>query len=42
MMGLAKKTRRRIITMQSKVQIKSIGIDLGKTTFHLIALGTRS
>jgi len=28
--------------MQSKVQIKSIGIDLGKTTFHLIALGTRS
>jgi transposase len=27
--------------MQSKVQIKSIGIDLGKTTFHLIALGTR-
>src|SRR5438477_3775520 len=42
MMGLAKKTRRRIITMQSKVQIKSIGIDLGKTTFHLIALGARS
>ena len=28
--------------MQSKVQIKSIGIDLGKITFHLIALGTRS
>ena len=28
--------------MQSKVQIKSIGIDLGKTTFHLIALGARS
>ena len=28
--------------MQSKSQIKSIGIDLGKTTFHLIALGERS
>ena len=28
--------------MQSKLQIKSIGIDLGKTTFHLIALGTRA
>ena len=28
--------------MQSKFQIKSIGIDLGKTTFHLIALGTRA
>jgi len=28
--------------MQSKSQIKSIGIDLGKTTFHLVALGTRS
>jgi len=28
--------------MQSKSQIRSIGIDLGKTTFHLIALGTRS
>jgi hypothetical protein len=42
MMGLAKTARRRIIAMQSKVQIKSIGIDLGKTTFHLIALGTRS
>ena len=28
--------------MQSKLQIKSIGIDLGKTTFHLIALGNRS
>ena len=26
--------------MQSKSQIRSIGIDLGKTTFHLIALGT--
>jgi hypothetical protein len=25
--------------MQSKTQIKSIGIDLGKTTFHLVALG---
>ncbi len=24
------------------MQIKSIGIDLCKTTFHLIALGTRS
>ena len=24
------------------MQIKSIGIDLGKTTFHLVALGTRS
>jgi transposase len=24
------------------MQIKSIGIDLGKTTFHLIALGRRS
>ena len=24
------------------MQIKSIGIDLGKTTFHVIALGTRS
>jgi hypothetical protein len=23
------------------MQIKSIGIDLGKTTFHLIALGNR-
>jgi hypothetical protein len=23
------------------MQIKSIGIDLGKTTFHLVALGTR-
>jgi hypothetical protein len=28
--------------MQSKSQIKSIGIDLGKTTFHLIALGNRA
>lgn len=28
--------------MQSKAQVKSIGIDLGKTTFHLVALGTRS
>src|SRR5579859_429378 len=28
--------------MQSKSQIRSIGIDLGKTTFHLVALGTRS
>jgi transposase len=27
--------------MQSKSRIKSIGIDLGKTTFHLIALGDR-
>ena len=24
------------------MQIKSIGIDLGKTTFHLLALGDRS
>src|ERR1700724_1278276 len=24
------------------MQIKSIGIDLGKTTFHLVVLGTRS
>jgi transposase len=24
------------------MQIRSIGIDLGKTTFHLIALGMRS
>ena len=24
------------------MQIKSIGIDLGKTTFHLVALGSRS
>ena len=24
------------------MQIKSIGIDLGKTTFHLVALGNRS
>jgi transposase len=23
------------------MQIKSIGIDLGKTTFHLVALGNR-
>ena len=28
--------------MQSKSQIKSIGIDLGKTSFHIIALGTRA
>src|SRR3954451_6445713 len=28
--------------MQIKSQIRSIGIDLGKTTFHLVALGTRS
>jgi activator of 2-hydroxyglutaryl-CoA dehydratase len=28
--------------MQSKLQIRSIGIDLGKTTFHLVALGNRS
>jgi transposase len=28
--------------MQSKLQIKSIGIDLGKTIFHFIALGNRS
>ena len=27
--------------MQSKSQIRSIGIDLGKTTFHLVALGNR-
>src|SRR5258708_10802416 len=32
------KTRRRTIVMH----IKSIGIDLGKTTFHLVALGNRS
>src|SRR5258708_1798312 len=32
------KTRRRTIVMQ----IKSIGIDLGKTTFHLVALGNRA
>jgi len=24
------------------MQIRSIGIDLGKTTFHLIALGNRA
>ena len=24
------------------MQIKSIGIDLGKTNFHLVALGSRS
>jgi hypothetical protein len=40
MMGLAKARRR--IAMQIKSQIRSIGIDLGKTTFHLVALGTRS
>jgi hypothetical protein len=28
--------------MQNKSQIRSIGIDLGKTTFHLVALGDRS
>src|SRR3954462_4075003 len=28
--------------MQIKSQIRSIGIDLGKTTFHLVARGTRS
>jgi hypothetical protein len=28
--------------MENRWQIKSIGIDLGKTTFHLVALGTRS
>jgi transposase len=28
--------------MQSKSQIRSIGIDLGQTTFHLTALGIRS
>jgi transposase len=28
--------------MQIKSEIRSIGIDLGKTTFHLVALGTRS
>ncbi len=28
--------------MQMKSQIKSMGIDLGKTTFHLVALGNRS
>jgi transposase len=27
--------------MQNKSQIQSIGIDLGKTTFHLVALGSR-
>jgi hypothetical protein len=27
--------------MQSKSQIRSIGIDLGKTTFHLVGLGNR-
>jgi hypothetical protein len=27
--------------MQSKSQIRSIGIDLGKTTFQLVALGNR-
>jgi hypothetical protein len=27
--------------MQSKSQIRSIGIDLGKTTFHFVALGNR-
>ena len=27
--------------MQSKSQVQSIGIDLGKTTFHLVALGNR-
>jgi hypothetical protein len=27
--------------MQSNSQIQSIGIDLGKTTFHLVALGSR-
>src|SRR5258707_12429236 len=32
------KTRRRTIVMH----IKSIGIDLGETTFHLVALGNRS
>jgi hypothetical protein len=26
----------------AKSQTESIGIDLGKTTFHLVALGTRS
>jgi transposase len=29
-------------TEDHTMQIKSIGIDLGKTTFHLIALGSRS
>jgi hypothetical protein len=24
------------------VQIRSVGIDLGKTTFHLVALGDKS
>jgi transposase len=28
--------------MQSRSQIRSIGIDLGKTTFHLTAVGIRS
>lgn len=28
--------------MQSKAQNRSIGIDLGKTTFHLVALGNHS
>ena len=27
--------------MQSKSQIQSMGMDLGKTTFHLVALGSR-
>jgi hypothetical protein len=37
MMELAKSQ-----TEDHTMQIKSIGIDLGKTTFHLIALGSRS
>src|SRR5246500_1434306 len=37
MMGLAKSQ-----TEDHTMQIKSIGIDLGKTTFDLIALGSRS
>jgi hypothetical protein len=28
--------------MQSKSQIQSIGIDLGKTTFHFVALGAEA
>jgi hypothetical protein len=33
--GLKQRFQRRIIDMQ----IRSVGIDLGKTTFHLVALG---
>src|SRR6187402_3187705 len=34
--GCKQRFHRRIIDMQ----IRSVGIDLGKTTFHLVALGT--